>query len=67
MNNKIYWEQFSQTGDIGDYLNYTACAKEDQEEYLTLTEQRNDKEVVFDDKIIDCYRNGISNHAHRGI
>lgn len=26
-----YWRRFEKTGDIRDYLNYTACTREDAE------------------------------------
>lgn len=26
----FYWEQFEKTGNISDYLNYTACTSEDE-------------------------------------
>ena len=27
-----YWKRFEKTGDIRDYLNYTACTKENEDE-----------------------------------
>lgn len=29
MNDQDYWEKFIKTGNIYDYLNYTACTRED--------------------------------------
>lgn len=29
MNYDFYWEQFEKTGNISDYLNYTACTNEE--------------------------------------
>lgn len=28
-----FWEQFKRTGRVLDYLNYTACAKEESKEW----------------------------------
>ena len=28
-----FWEQFQRTGRVLDYLNYTACAKEESKEW----------------------------------
>lgn len=30
MNNQDYWKRFVKTGNIYDYLNYTACTREDR-------------------------------------
>lgn len=37
MNNQDYWEKFIQTGNIFDYLNYTACTREDS--YIQAVDQ----------------------------
>ena len=35
MNDQGYWERFVTTGNVYDYLNYTACTKEDSYEWMT--------------------------------
>lgn len=34
MKNQDYWNQFVKTGNIYDYLSYTACTQEDKCGYL---------------------------------
>lgn len=38
MEDKLYWETFTKTGNVMDYLNYTACTREGAE--LLSTEER---------------------------
>ncbi len=35
MKNNDYWERFAKTGNILDYLNYTACTAEESNQLLT--------------------------------
>lgn len=50
MNHNEYWERFEQTGAIIDYLNYTACTSESEdqniieEEHLSLKKDCNSEE-----------------------
>lgn len=62
MNNELFWEQFKKTGYISDYLNYTACTTEEQEESIT-TKQHYD-EVVLNGDNTNRNGNSIDCHAH---
>ena len=39
MSDQDYWEQFVRTGNISDYLNYTACTREDKYGQVTNIKQ----------------------------
>lgn len=40
MDNSNLWKQFEVTGDITDYLKYTACTEEDRRAYTTKEGER---------------------------
>lgn len=48
-----YWKRFEKTGDVRDYLNYTACTRE---MFLEDEERDNDRDNYRE-------RNGIVIHA----
>lgn len=66
-----YWKQFEQTGDIRDYLNYTACTSERDQ---VLQEAKNQEEVTQKreketehDRFYQCNRDCFSDHADWGL
>jgi hypothetical protein len=44
----FYWEQFEKTGNISDYLNYTACTSED--EFIYTPKDQKDNSNVHGEK-----------------
>ncbi|BCN32312.1 hypothetical protein [Anaeromicropila herbilytica] len=44
MDYDFYWQQFEKTGNISDYLNYTACTSED--EFVYQSNNPKDKKIV---------------------
>lgn len=56
VKNEEFWKVFEQTGDIKDYLNYTACTREREPET---------KKETRDDRYGYSYRDCISNNTHR--
>lgn len=56
MENSYFWEKFQQTGNITDYLNYTACTSEE-------SQQIGNEEGDFGGNPCDSTRNGVSCHA----
>ncbi|HHT97545.1 MAG TPA: hypothetical protein GXZ90_06595 [Clostridiales bacterium] len=65
MKNRGTWKQFERTGDILDYLNYTACTCETS----TNTEQGYNANKVGDYNVdVDSSdRNGFISHANWGL
>ncbi len=63
MKNYEYWEKFAKTGDILDYLNYTACTAED----LTQLLSREIKEGGYSDDSNLCDGDGLIDHANWGL
>lgn len=53
-----YWEKFLKTGNVYDYLNYTACSLEDSTGYIV---EKNDKGGYSDNN--DVNRDSINGHA----
>ena len=60
MNNSFYWKEFEKTGNITDYLSYTACTSEE-------SQHNNKKEGEHGGETNNRHRNGISLHAHWGL
>lgn len=63
MRNTDYWESFTKTGSIGDYLNYTACTMEDNTRHIT----NENEEGGFSGSRIDGDGIGIIGDAHWGL
>ena len=53
-----YWRRFEKTGDVMDYLNYTACTRESFPE---------EEEVEDDDWDAHPDRGGYVGNAERGL
>ena len=63
MRNKDYWEKFTKTGNILDYLNYTACTLEELNQLLSI----NIEEVKYSDDSGLSDGNGFIDHAYWGL
>ncbi|WFR56600.1 hypothetical protein QA584_23760 [Anaerocolumna sp. AGMB13025] len=63
MRNKDYWEKFSKTGNILDYLNYTACTVEELNQLLSI----DDEEGGYSDDSNLSDGNGFVDHAYWGL
>ncbi|WMJ90034.1 hypothetical protein [Anaerocolumna sp. MB42-C2] len=63
MRNKDYWEKFTKTGNILDYLNYTACTLEELNQLLSI----NIEEVEYSDDSSLSDGNGFIDHAYWGL
>ncbi len=63
MRNKDYWEKFTKTGNILDYLNYTACTSEELNQLLSI----NIKEGEYSDDSSLSDGNGFIDHAYWGL
>lgn len=64
MKNDEYWKQFEKTGDVLDYLNYTACTCEETMLYTSLAINES-KEGDYYADINYGDRNGFVGHADR--
>lgn len=67
MESKEFWKKFEKTGDIRDYLNFTACTSE-SEQVEQQTESQYDTSLVQeketkDDRFYDCDWDSFSNHT----
>lgn len=56
MENSYYWERFKQTGNITDYLQYTACTDEESQSYHKKEGERGGSTTTSD-------RDGVIRHA----
>jgi len=63
MRNKNYWERFEKTGNILDYLNYTACTAEELNQLLSIE----NKEGGNNDDSSLSNRDGFIDHAYWGL
>lgn len=63
MKDLKYWERFEKTGNINDYLSYTACTTED---YVMHIEKEN-REGGHNGDSINCDGNGIISNTHWGL
>ncbi len=63
MKNKDYWERFAKTGNIFDYLNYTACTAEDCTQLLS----GENKEGGYSDDGNLSDGDGLIDHAYWGL
>lgn len=61
-NNYDYWEKFAKTGNIFDYLNYTACTAEDSQLL-----SRVNKEGGLSNDNDSCAGDGAAGHAYWGL
>jgi hypothetical protein len=61
--NSDYWEKFSKTGNIFDYLNYTACTAEDCTQLLS----RENKEGGYNNDRDGCAGDGFTSNAYWGL
>ena len=61
MNDLDYWEKFVKTGNVHDYLNYTACTRQDQ--YGQMTGDFEEGEPRSGD--YNSNRNGPEGYANR--
>ncbi len=60
MRNKDYWERFAKTGNIMDYLNYTACTVEELNQLLPIE----NKEGGYSDDSSISDGDGLVDHAY---
>ena len=63
MRNNDYWEKFTKTGDILDYLNYTACTAEELNQLLSI----NIEEGEYGDDSSLSDGDGFIDHAYWGF
>ncbi len=63
MRNKNDWERFEKTGNILDYLNYTACTVEELNQLLSI----DNKEGGNSDDSSLINRDGFIDHAYWGL
>ncbi|MFU0827170.1 MAG: DUF4240 domain-containing protein [Lachnoclostridium sp.] len=63
MRNEKYWERFEKTGNIMDYLNYTACTAEELHQLLSV----DIKEGGDNDDNSLSNGDGFIGHAYRGL
>lgn len=63
MRNKDYWERFEKTGNILDYLNYTACTAEELNQLLSIENE----EGGNSDDGSRSDGNGFVGHAYWGL
>jgi hypothetical protein len=63
MRNKNYWEKFEKTGNILDYLSYTACTVEELNQLLSI----DNKEGGNNDDSSLSNRSGLIDHANWGL
>ncbi|NMB42864.1 MAG: hypothetical protein GX995_01875 [Clostridiales bacterium] len=61
MTDQDYWEKFVKTGNVYDYLNYTACTRQDK--YGQMTGSYKEGEPKSGDYNSD--RNGPEGYANR--
>lgn len=61
MKDLDYWEKFVKSGNVYDYLNYTACTRQDQ--YGQMTNSIKEGEPISGDYNSD--RNGPEGYANR--
>jgi len=63
MKNLEHWNRFEKTGNISDYLNYTACTAEDCTRQIV----KENEEGGYGGDRIDCDGNGLISHANWGL
>lgn len=63
MRNERYWERFEKTGNIMDYLNYTACTAEELNQMLSIDIEEGGNS---DDNSLSN-GDGSINHAYWGL
>ncbi len=63
MKNKDYWERFAKTGNILDYLNYTACTVEELNQLLSI----DNKEGGYNDDSNLSDGDSLIDHAYWGL
>ena len=56
VKNEEFWKRFEQTGDVKDYLNYTACTSE---------RELDTKKEIRDDRHGYSNRDCVSNNSYR--
>lgn len=61
MNDKDYWEKFVKTGNVYDYLNYTACTRQDRFGHMTASVKEGEPRSGD----YNSNRNGPKGDAHR--
>jgi hypothetical protein len=57
------WKKFEETGNISDYLNYTACTAEDCSRHIV----NENREGGLGCDNINCDRNGFISNANWGL
>lgn len=63
MRNYDYWEKFAKTGNILDYLNYTACTAEELNQLLSIADEEGGNSD--DGSLSDG--DGFIDHAYWGL
>lgn len=66
MNDLEQWKLFEKTGNICDYLNYTACTSENyfSGEAEQQSNKKTQKESGVNDRTTNCNWNGFVHHAY---